>query len=88
VGDKVIHSGEIWVSTTVLNVWEPGVFGWDVHGASSGTGFGATSKEDDSLGKSRPQELAALRRRESGRFAADVPGTEQNEAWASGHAPE
>jgi hypothetical protein len=29
VGDKVLHGGETWVSTTVLNVAEPGVFGWE-----------------------------------------------------------
>jgi hypothetical protein len=25
----VLHGGETWVSTTVLNVAEPGVFGWE-----------------------------------------------------------
>jgi hypothetical protein len=29
VGAKVHHDEAIWTSTTVLNVWEPGVFGWD-----------------------------------------------------------
>ena len=32
VGAEVWHSGEIWVSTTSGNVWEPGVSGWRVKG--------------------------------------------------------
>lgn len=28
-GDKVTHSGEMWVSTIDNNVWEPGVYGWN-----------------------------------------------------------
>lgn len=27
-GDKVRHSGKIWISTVDNNVWEPGVYGW------------------------------------------------------------
>lgn len=30
VGDKVTHKGQTWVSNTAANVWEPGVYGWDV----------------------------------------------------------
>lgn len=29
-GDKVIHNDKTWVSNTDNNVWEPGVYGWDV----------------------------------------------------------
>lgn len=29
-GDKVTHNGSTWVSTIDNNVWEPGVYGWDV----------------------------------------------------------
>lgn len=29
-GDKVSHKGKHWVSTANGNVWEPGVYGWDV----------------------------------------------------------
>lgn len=29
-GDKVRHNGKVWVSTIDNNVWEPGVYGWDV----------------------------------------------------------
>ena len=29
-GDKVRHGGQIYVSTCDNNVWEPGVYGWDV----------------------------------------------------------
>lgn len=28
--DKVTHNGQNWITTTVNNVWEPGVFGWEV----------------------------------------------------------
>lgn len=28
-GDKVMHNGKIWISTTDNNVWEPGVYGWE-----------------------------------------------------------
>ena len=31
-GDKVRHNGSIWVSTIDYNVYEPGVYGWDVVG--------------------------------------------------------
>lgn len=31
-GDKVRHNGSIWVSTIDFNVYEPGVYGWDVVG--------------------------------------------------------
>jgi len=84
VGARVLHDGGTWVNNTPLNVWEPGVFGWEQEGA----GF-ATSGEDTSLGKpSRLQQLAALRARdEEGRFLGDVPGTEENEAWLSGESP-
>lgn len=27
-GDKVKHSGGVWVSDIDGNVWEPGVYGW------------------------------------------------------------
>ena len=29
-GDKVRHNGETWVSNCDANVWEPGVYGWDI----------------------------------------------------------
>lgn len=29
-GDKVRHNGQIWESTVDANVWEPGVYGWNV----------------------------------------------------------
>ena len=29
-GDKVTHNGSTWVSTIDNNVWEPGVYGWDI----------------------------------------------------------
>lgn len=28
-GDKVMHNGKTWQSTTDNNVWEPGVYGWE-----------------------------------------------------------
>lgn len=28
--DKVRHNGHIWISTIDFNVYEPGVYGWDV----------------------------------------------------------
>ena len=31
-GDKVTHGGKTWVSTVDNNVWEPGVYGWEVLG--------------------------------------------------------
>lgn len=30
IGDKVIHNGSTWVSTIDNNVWEPGVYGWEI----------------------------------------------------------
>lgn len=30
IGDKVQHNGSIWVSIVDNNVWEPGVYGWEV----------------------------------------------------------
>ena len=30
VGDCVTHNGQEWLSTTPANVWEPGVFGWEL----------------------------------------------------------
>lgn len=30
MGDKVRHNGNIWISTIDNNVWEPGVYGWDI----------------------------------------------------------
>lgn len=29
-GDKVSHNGQTWVSVMDGNVWEPGVYGWEV----------------------------------------------------------
>lgn len=29
-GDKVTHNGDIWVSTCDNNIWEPGVYGWEL----------------------------------------------------------
>lgn len=28
-GDKVSHNDKHWISTIDVNVWEPGVYGWD-----------------------------------------------------------
>lgn len=33
-GDKVSHNGQTWVSLVDNNVWEPGVYGWEVYDAS------------------------------------------------------
>lgn len=30
IGDKVSHDGKHWVSTVNNNVWQPGVYGWEV----------------------------------------------------------
>ena len=30
IGDKVRHNGSIWQSTINANVYEPGVYGWDL----------------------------------------------------------
>ena len=29
-GDKVLHNGNVWISIIDNNVWEPGVYGWEV----------------------------------------------------------
>ena len=29
-GDRVTHNGQIWVNLIDANVWEPGVYGWEV----------------------------------------------------------
>lgn len=29
-GDKVSHNGQHWQSTMDANIWEPGVYGWEV----------------------------------------------------------
>lgn len=29
-GDKVTHNGQTWVSIVDGNVWEPGVYGWEI----------------------------------------------------------
>lgn len=29
-GDKVTHNGGTWVSTCDNNIWEPGVYGWEL----------------------------------------------------------
>ena len=29
-GDKVTHKGKTWISTIDGNVWEPGVYGWEI----------------------------------------------------------
>lgn len=31
-GDKVTHGGKTWVSAIDNNIWEPGVYGWEVEG--------------------------------------------------------
>jgi hypothetical protein len=41
IGSKVLHDEQEWVSTVQLNVWEPGVFGWELAGA----GFTAAGEE-------------------------------------------
>lgn len=30
IGDKVTHNGQTWISTAANNVWEPGVYGWEI----------------------------------------------------------
>lgn len=30
-GDQVTHNGSTWISTVDANVWEPGVYGWDMY---------------------------------------------------------
>ena len=30
IGDKVRWNGNVWVSSVDANIWEPGVFGWDL----------------------------------------------------------
>lgn len=30
IGDKVTHNGKIYISTADNNVWEPGVYGWEI----------------------------------------------------------
>lgn len=30
IGDKVRHNGKLWASTIDNNVWEPGVYGWEL----------------------------------------------------------
>lgn len=30
IGDRVLHQGSIWISIVEQNVWEPGVYGWEV----------------------------------------------------------
>jgi hypothetical protein len=40
VDARVTHGGETWKNTTPLNVWEPGVFGWEQEGA----GFAAAAE--------------------------------------------
>ena len=29
-GDKVTHKGNTWISTIDGNIWEPGVYGWEI----------------------------------------------------------
>jgi len=29
-GDKVLHNDSVWISTADNNVWEPGVYGWEI----------------------------------------------------------
>lgn len=29
-GDKVSHNGKHWISTADNNVWEPGIYGWEL----------------------------------------------------------
>lgn len=30
IGDKVTHNGKTWISIIDNNVWEPGVYGWEI----------------------------------------------------------
>ena len=30
-GDIVSHNDQLWISTTDGNVWEPGIYGWEVY---------------------------------------------------------
>lgn len=30
VGDKVSHNGSNWISVVDNNVWEPGIYGWEI----------------------------------------------------------
>lgn len=34
-GDVVSHNGQLYVSTVDANVWEPGIYGWEVYGAET-----------------------------------------------------
>lgn len=31
LGDVVSHNGQLWQSTIANNVWEPGVYGWEIY---------------------------------------------------------
>jgi hypothetical protein len=31
IGDIVSHNGQLWISTVASNVWEPGVYGWEIY---------------------------------------------------------
>lgn len=30
IGDKVMYNGQVWISTVDNNIWQPGVYGWEV----------------------------------------------------------
>lgn len=30
IGDKVLFEGDVWISTVDNNVWQPGVYGWEI----------------------------------------------------------
>jgi hypothetical protein len=30
IGDKVSHNGSNWISVVDNNVWEPGIYGWEI----------------------------------------------------------
>lgn len=31
LGDKVRYEGQVWISTVDNNIWQPGVYGWEVY---------------------------------------------------------
>jgi hypothetical protein len=80
----VTHDGETWRNITPLNVWPPGVFGWDVEGAPA-AGFAAVTEKP----LTKKQRLASKRARtRRGEFLGDNPATlDTNEAWLDGEAP-
>lgn len=84
LGAQVTHQGSTWTCTFEQNVWEPGVFGWDVEGAPAAE-FAAVIEKP----LTKKQRLASKRvRTRRGEFLGDDPATsDTNEAWLDGEAP-